>query len=156
MSKYVDCFENITHPYLCHCFFSKHQIICTSQILLNFNFDETETDFTVNLLNGCCIGYNNVCCLSICVQEMKQVVQANEQASNEMLQQHSAEKRQLPKVLKNESKTRTQQYRASLQIHSAALPTDELRERLRKVRHRFVLCAILPSHISEIRLDHEL
>jgi len=66
-------------------------------------------------------------------QEVKQMETTNEQQLNEMLQRHAAEKRRLPKILKTETKTRTQIFKKSLRLNVNSMTPEQELEKLQEV-----------------------
>jgi Polo kinase kinase len=67
------------------------------------------------------------------LQEVKQTELLNEQQLTEMMQRHVAEKRRLPKVLKNETKTRTQQFKKSLRLTITTMTPEQELEKIQEV-----------------------
>jgi hypothetical protein len=71
------------------------------------------------------------------LQEVKQTELHNEHHLTEMMQRHAAEKRRLPKVLKNETKTRTQIFKKSLRLNIATLTPEQELEKIQEVSSLF-------------------
>jgi len=64
---------------------------------------------------------------------MGQLQLASEKQANELMQQHIVQKRQLPKRLKDESKTRTQMFKQSLRLSGVPSSQDQDRQKLARV-----------------------
>ena len=70
-------------------------------------------------------------------QEVKQIETMNEQQLSEMQQRHAAERRRLPKILKTETKTRTQMFKKSLRINVSAMTPEQELEKIQEVSDQY-------------------
>lgn len=69
---------------------------------------------------------------SIHSQEIEQMKRSNQSKEEEMQHRHALEKKRLPKILKQESKTRSLMFKQSLRLSIAGNPEDE-RSKLKQV-----------------------
>ncbi|BFY97881.1 hypothetical protein BsWGS_00921 [Bradybaena similaris] len=58
-------------------------------------------------------------------KEMENLKRYNQTKEDEMLNRHNMEKRRLPKILKNEAKTRAQMFKQSLRLSNIGTPDDD-------------------------------
>lgn len=56
---------------------------------------------------------------------MENLKRYNQTKEDEMLNRHNMEKRRLPKILKNEAKTRAQMFKQSLRLSNIGTPDDD-------------------------------
>lgn len=70
--------------------------------------------------------------LTIILQEIEQMKRSNQSKEEEMQHRHVLEKKRLPKILKQESKTRSLMFKQSLRLSIQGNPDDE-RAKLKQV-----------------------
>merc|ERR1711923_592403 len=68
-------------------------------------------------------------------KEMENLKRYNHMKEEEMLSRHNNEKRRLPKILKNEGKTRAQMFKQSLRLSVIGSPEDD-KMKIKQVRRR--------------------
>lgn len=59
------------------------------------------------------------------LQEVDQMKRSNVAKEEEMQRRHQIEKKRLPKILKNEAKTRAQMFKQSLRLSTIGSPEDD-------------------------------
>ena len=64
---------------------------------------------------------------------MEQCCHSNARTEDEMKRKHAIEKKRLPKILKDEMKTRSLMFKESLRISQGSLSSEQEREKMREV-----------------------
>jgi len=86
------------------------------------------------------------------LQEVEQMKRMNARREDEMMQRHMLEKKRLPKILKNEMKTRQLMFKQSLRI-SGITTVDHEREKIKQVLNATasvieeIVDTLIPSHL---------
>lgn len=76
-------------------------------------------------------------------QEMEQVQRINASKEDELLQCHLLENKRLPKIMKNEGKTRALMFKQSLRISVMGITAEQEKERIKQV-HVVSYCFFSP------------